>query len=310
MCDMTPRSAIASFIQRAKLVVCDKCSTISKDMISTVDRSFRVTTKVDAPFGGRLMVFGNDFRQVLPVISKASRSVIVCQCLNKASFWPQVVRLQLHTNMRVQQAPQADNAHFADKLQRLSAFLLRVGQGDILTLRVVGNMPSEYIRIPEDILIPGDNVVNLLRNVFHEIAPNVGHIDYFTDRAILTAKNKDIRDINKLMLDCVSRQKVSYISTDQACDGDSQMPIPVEILDSVENRSLPPHFLYLKVGVPIMVIKTNIDPASVIRNGTRLIVISLGTNDVEARIATGPHAGNITLIPKIKLITLATEGSV
>ncbi|KAL7308758.1 hypothetical protein PS15m_012269 [Mucor circinelloides] len=67
------------------------------------------------------------------------------------------------------------------------------------------------------------------------------------------------------------------------------------------------HVLDLKIGVPIMVIR-NIDPAAGICNGTRLIVTSLGTNVIEANIATGPHAGNIALIPKIKFISLATEG--
>jgi ATP-dependent DNA helicase PIF1 len=59
---------------------------ISKDLIETVDRSFHNIMKIDAPFSGCLMVFGGDFRQVLLIIPKASRSIIVRQCLNKANF--------------------------------------------------------------------------------------------------------------------------------------------------------------------------------------------------------------------------------
>ena len=81
----------------------------------------------------------------------------------------------------------------------------------------------------------------------------------------------------------------------------------VEILNTIESGSLPPHVLDLKIGSPIMVIR-NIDPAAGVCNGTRLIVNSLGTDFIEAIIATGPKAGNIALIPKIKFITLAIEG--
>jgi ATP-dependent DNA helicase PIF1 len=55
---------------------------ISKDIIQAVDRSFRDICKEicdafkDIPFGGHLIVFGGDFRQVLPVIPKASRADI------------------------------------------------------------------------------------------------------------------------------------------------------------------------------------------------------------------------------------------
>jgi hypothetical protein len=68
MCDMSPRSSIASFAQRLKLIVWDKCSMISKDLNETVNRSFRDIMKTDASFG-------EDFCQVLLIIPKASRSV-------------------------------------------------------------------------------------------------------------------------------------------------------------------------------------------------------------------------------------------
>lgn len=84
--------------------------------------------------------------------------------------------------------------------------------------------------------------------------------------------------------------------------------MPVELLNSIENGSLPPHILDLKIGSPVMVIR-NIDTTAGVCNGTTLIVFnSLGTNSSEAIIAIGPNTGNVTLIRKIKFISLATEG--
>ena len=308
MCDMSPRSSIASFVQRSKLIVWDGRSMISKDLIETVDRSFRDIMKIDAPFGGCLMVFGGDFCQVLPIIPKASRSVIVSQCLNKANFWPQVKSLQLHTNMRVQQALQSDDTNHDAELQQFASFLLNVGQGDVPTVTLPRNIPSDFISIPQEMIIPGENLLNLIRHVYCDIANNVHNHNYLMGRAILTTKNKDVKAINNLLLDCLPGQKTSYMSSDEACNDENQLEMPVELLNSIENGSLPPHILDLKIGSPIMVIR-NIDPAAGVCNGTRLIVNSLRTNFIEAIIATGPNTGDVTLIPKIKFISLATEGS-
>jgi hypothetical protein len=114
---MSPKFSIASFIQRSKLIVWGECSMISKDLIETVDRCFCDIMKIDAPFGGCLMVFSRDFCQALLIIPRTSRSVVVSQCLNKANLWPQVRSLQLHTNMRVQQALQSDDLMVLNLLQ-------------------------------------------------------------------------------------------------------------------------------------------------------------------------------------------------
>ena len=101
MCDITPRSKMGQLIKRAKLIIWDECSMISKDLIETVDKSFQDILKNSLPFGGCLFVFAGDFRQVLPIIPGASRSSIVPQCINRCYFWPQVRQLRLETNMRV-----------------------------------------------------------------------------------------------------------------------------------------------------------------------------------------------------------------
>ncbi|KAG1090477.1 hypothetical protein G6F42_019686 [Rhizopus arrhizus] len=81
----------------------------------------------------------------------------------------------------------------------------------------------------------------------------------------------------------------------------------MEILNTIENGSLPLYVLDLKIGVPIMVIR-NIDPAAGICNCTRFIAASFGTAVIEAVMAIGSRADKIALVPKIKFTSLATEG--
>jgi hypothetical protein len=54
------------------------------------------------PFGGKPVVLGGDFRQILPVVHKGSRSAIVGASITISKLWQHVVLLKLHTNMRLQ----------------------------------------------------------------------------------------------------------------------------------------------------------------------------------------------------------------
>ncbi|OBZ82172.1 hypothetical protein A0J61_09773 [Choanephora cucurbitarum] len=95
------------------------------------------------PFGGKLIVFGGDFRQVLPVITKASRSTITSECINRSFLWPKVTVLKLRANIHVQQTLQSNNPSLAKELQEFSEFLLNIGEGKVPTLTLNNNIFSD-----------------------------------------------------------------------------------------------------------------------------------------------------------------------
>ena len=70
MCNFAPGSAIARLISMASIIVWDEASMISRDLIETVNRSVQDIMRVvdpaleHIPFGGKVVVFGGDFRQV------------------------------------------------------------------------------------------------------------------------------------------------------------------------------------------------------------------------------------------------------
>ena len=69
------------------------------------------------PFGDKVMLFGGDFRQVLPVVTRGTRAHIIDATLLKSYIWDNVRRIRLTQNTRAKN----DN-WFAD-------YLLRIGNG-------------------------------------------------------------------------------------------------------------------------------------------------------------------------------------
>lgn len=129
VCNISPRSDVANLLRQARLIVWDEASfMISKDQIETVDRTLRDIVKSRAlrlnevPFGGKLFVFESDFRQVLPVISHATRSQTVSQCLNHSTLWSHVQVKRLTMNMRVQQASASNDPELESTLQNFANY--------------------------------------------------------------------------------------------------------------------------------------------------------------------------------------------
>lgn len=54
----------------------------------------------------------------------------------------------------------------------------------------------------------------------------------------------------------------------------------------------------------------NVDQASGLCNGTRLIIVSLGKNVICARVIGGAHAGEVVYIPRMNLIPSGANVSI
>ena len=77
VCSLSKNSAMAKLIKDAKLIIWDEVPMMSKACYECVDRSFRDITGLELPFGGKVMVFVGDFRQVLPIVRRGNRAQAV-----------------------------------------------------------------------------------------------------------------------------------------------------------------------------------------------------------------------------------------
>ncbi len=68
---MNKESDEAHLLKRAHLIVWDEAPMMSRHAFEVVNRLLQdIMGRHDLPFGGKLMIFGGDFRQVLPVVPR------------------------------------------------------------------------------------------------------------------------------------------------------------------------------------------------------------------------------------------------
>lgn len=81
---------LANLLKETDLIIWDEAPTMQhrfRVCAEAVERTLRDLRNNDNPFGGVTVVFGSDFRQILPVIVKGSRPKIVDACLRKSLLW-------------------------------------------------------------------------------------------------------------------------------------------------------------------------------------------------------------------------------
>ncbi|XP_022156991.1 uncharacterized protein LOC111023820 [Momordica charantia] len=77
MCNISKQSVRLELLQKARLIIWDEAPMAKRYTIESLDRSFRDIMDCPQPFGGKIIIFGGDFRQVLPVLPKGTRQQTV-----------------------------------------------------------------------------------------------------------------------------------------------------------------------------------------------------------------------------------------
>ncbi|KAL0345938.1 UNVERIFIED_CONTAM: hypothetical protein Sradi_4425100 [Sesamum radiatum] len=102
MCRFSKQSELSTLIERISAIIWDEAPMANRKAFETLDRTFRDILGVDLPFGGKVMILGGDFRQVLPVVISGTKSQIINASIVQSPLWSNVKVLHLSENMRAQ----------------------------------------------------------------------------------------------------------------------------------------------------------------------------------------------------------------
>ncbi|KAL3628002.1 hypothetical protein CASFOL_028104 [Castilleja foliolosa] len=253
------------------------------------------------PFGGKTVVLGGDFRQILPVIPKGTRQDIVNATINSSYLWKHCVVLRLTKNMRLQSVDDTDERA---KLKEFSEWIASIGDGNV----GVQNDHFSSIEIPDDMLIKysGDPIAAIVEDTYPMFRNSIDDPMFLKDRAILAPTLYDVDSINEYMNSLNSSEGYTYLSSDSTCKSDgsandflSELHTP-EFWNGIKCSGVPNHELYLKVGTPVMLLR-NLDHSMGLCNGVRLVVTKLATHVIECKILTGAKSSDKVLLPRLNL---------
>ncbi|XP_021986432.1 uncharacterized protein LOC110882810 [Helianthus annuus] len=116
--------------RKTKLIIWDEAPMNHKHAFEALDRTMKDIFKCEMTFGGKVMVFGGDFRQIFPVVPNGSRRETINASITSSYIW------------RV-------NASDIEEIKAFANWLLELGEG-----KIGGSDDCEVvIDIPEDLLI-------------------------------------------------------------------------------------------------------------------------------------------------------------
>ncbi|XP_076930385.1 uncharacterized protein LOC143595165, partial [Bidens hawaiensis] len=155
-CSIKRNPDICNLISKTDLIIWDEAPMIHKHAFEALDRTLKDVIKdgnrrnCEHPFGGKVIVFGGDFRQILPVVQNGSRSDIVNASLSSSHIWTKCKVLRLTKNMRLTIGCQSSNL---EDTIRFAEWLLELGEGKLGG----DNDGNAIIEIPDDLLIRDSN---------------------------------------------------------------------------------------------------------------------------------------------------------
>ncbi|GKA02841.1 ATP-dependent DNA helicase PIF1-like protein [Tanacetum coccineum] len=202
---------------------------------------------------------------ILPVVPNGSRQDVVHAAINSSYLWNHCTVMKLTVNMRL---GSGSNSSERKEIQDFADWILNIRNG-----KIGGKNDGEA---------------------------NVEFPDYI---AILAPTHELVDMINDRMLSLIHGDEKTYNSSDTVGVADvntnfNETMYTEKFLNNLNMAGIPHHSIKLKIGTPVMCMR-NIDQRAELCNGTRLQVLRMGTNVIEAKIISGGSVGTVCAIPRM-----------
>lgn len=245
ICNISKQSALAELFQLTKLIIWDEAPMVNRYAVEALDKMLRDVNNNEFPFGGKVVVLGGDFRQILPVVQRGSKDDVIAVSLVSSYLWPLFTKLRLSENMRAR----LDTS--------FSKYLLNIGDG------IEKKHSCNMIQLPPNITIDFEEHITSLQTLIDIVYPNLNHyadnLHYIIDRVILTPRNEYVDEINTLLISQLPGECFTYFSFDETIDTSDQS-MQEDFLNTLTPNGVPPHELILKPNCPVILLR-NINPS-------------------------------------------------
>ncbi|XP_019176171.1 PREDICTED: uncharacterized protein LOC109171573 [Ipomoea nil] len=166
-CNIKQGSQLADLLIQTSLIIWDEAPMMHKYCFEALDRTmgdllrFVDLNSSNKTFGGKTVVLGGDFRQILPVVPKGTRQDIVGSTINSSYLRDSCRVMKLTQNLRLSNVENPDERRTA---KQFADWIAAIGDGKI------GGHNDGYaeVEIPRDMLLPtnGDHIETIVRSTF------------------------------------------------------------------------------------------------------------------------------------------------
>ena len=265
----------------SKLIIWDEVFSCHRYNVEALERTLRDIMASDQLFGAKVICFGGDPRQTLPVVRRGGRAQIVRACIQMSPLYSSMKEHKLSQNMRTD----------PEEVQ-FSEYILKIGNGEE---EIVDEIGENIIQIPKGYLV--NTLEELIDTTFPEL--DLG-CDDITDGCIYTPLNKNVRIINDICIEKFPGDSKTYLSADSILEEDHKEAVPVEYLNVMNPSGISDHNLSLKIGAPVMLLRNlQAGPNVSLRNGTRMVVIQMMDRALEVEVAAGINKGLRVFLPRV-----------
>ncbi|XP_026430810.1 uncharacterized protein LOC113327908 [Papaver somniferum] len=157
---------------------------VHKHAIEALDRTLRdLMSKPTDIFGGNTVVFGGDFRQIIPVIPKGTREIIVDATINRSDLWNHFRIFNLTEIMRSTSGVSPETK----EREEFSKWVLDLGNGNLPEISLTDMEAPSWIKIPDEYLIaPDEDCVKWIMSVIYpSVLDRYGDTKYLSERYVI-----------------------------------------------------------------------------------------------------------------------------
>jgi len=204
---------VAELVRKADLIIWNEAPMMHRRAFETIDRTLRDLMQLDDAqvtkkiFGGKIVVLGGDFQQILLIVPKGGREDIISASLSRSHLWQHVTILRLHINMQVMATNSEEQREFAK-------WVLNVGDGNLLAIAEKEGVDLDWIKIPSHMRLPTEDcsLRGLIRTIYPDHRCHSGDAMYLMQRNILAPQNIDIDEVNNAILELLYEELHTYLS--------------------------------------------------------------------------------------------------
>ncbi|MCI03653.1 helicase-like protein, partial [Trifolium medium] len=198
-CEIEHDDEHAGLLKLTKLIIWDEAPMAHRFTFEALERTLRDVMSSfknsKTVFGGKVIVFGGDFRQILPVVPRGTRSDIVHASINSSKIWDHCKVLTLTQNMRLK------NNGKSDEIKKFSDWILKVGEGKL----AVPNDGYAEIDIPKELLIVDydEPIPAIVQSTYPNLIDHYKSHHFLQSRAILASTIEVVDQINTYVLSLI-----------------------------------------------------------------------------------------------------------